>query len=68
MIDSPFSKLALRTVDPRVRRMRCVEQSCVELETDEGVARVFTQTVVEIEIAVDAPDVSDTERPVPADW
>jgi hypothetical protein len=71
MIDSPFTKLALRPVDeanPRIRRMRRLEQSVVEIETDEGVARVFTQTLVEIEIADDVRDVSDTERPIAADW
>lgn len=69
MIDSPFTKLALRPVESAsVRRMRRLEQSLVEVETDEGVTRVFTQTLVEIEIADDVRDVRETERPVAADW
>lgn len=70
MIDCPFTKLALRPVDeprPRIRQMRRIEQSVVEVETDEGVARVFTQTLVEIEIDDDVRDVRDTERPIAAD-
>jgi hypothetical protein len=71
MIDSPFTKLALRPVDAtntRIRRMRRIEQSVVEVDTEAGVTRAFAQTFVEIEIANDVTDVSDTERPIAADW
>jgi len=73
ILPPPFTKLARSSAFERTRtdapprRVRRIDLSLTEIESEHGFVRVFTQTVTEIEVAETDAE-RTTERPSTVGW